>query len=257
MPIAVICPGCKTSFRVSEQYAGKQGPCPKCKAVITIPATAALQIETPEEYTSGGKTKMGAPNFKPIARTNRKFSGPVATIVGFSLVLFVVVAWLMGRAGLFAYSDPAEALFGKGELIAGLALVVISPVLAWAEYQALRDAELAPHQGVSVLIRSLICGLVYAALWAGYRIVPASFTEAVWSWVVILAPMLLIGSLVALACFDFDFGTAFVHCAFYIAFCMGLAWLGSRANVIPAAILGDRANAALLLDSARQWLLMV
>ncbi len=38
MPINVICPGCHARFKVGDQFAGKTGPCPKCKTQIPIPA---------------------------------------------------------------------------------------------------------------------------------------------------------------------------------------------------------------------------
>ena len=37
MPIQVTCPKCFTRFSVSEKFAGKKGPCPKCKSEITVP----------------------------------------------------------------------------------------------------------------------------------------------------------------------------------------------------------------------------
>ena len=37
MPISVVCPGCKARFNVSDKFAGKKGPCPKCKTVLTVP----------------------------------------------------------------------------------------------------------------------------------------------------------------------------------------------------------------------------
>ena len=55
MAIAVLCPGCKSQFTVSDQYAGRTGPCPKCKKPITIPAVtaAAVTIHEPEAPDSG------------------------------------------------------------------------------------------------------------------------------------------------------------------------------------------------------------
>ena len=50
MPIAVVCSSCKARFQVSEKFAGKQGPCPKCKSIITIPKVEEqVQIHAPEE----------------------------------------------------------------------------------------------------------------------------------------------------------------------------------------------------------------
>ncbi|MEC8508925.1 MAG: MJ0042-type zinc finger domain-containing protein, partial [Planctomycetota bacterium] len=34
MSIRVTCPGCHARFNVSDQFAGKSGPCPKCKKTI-------------------------------------------------------------------------------------------------------------------------------------------------------------------------------------------------------------------------------
>lgn len=235
MPIAVLCSGCKTSFRVSEKFAGKQGPCPKCKALITIPLAAAVEIEAPTEYTSGGKTVTGQPSFKPIKRTNRKFSAPVALVTGFSAILVVVVTWFMGRKELFAATEAGDGFpgFGSGELFVGIGLLLFAPLYAWTGYQALRDSELEPHSGLPLILRSVICGLVYAGLWAGYRLVPESFSEAVWTWVLILVPMFIVGTLVALACFDLEFTTAFVHYALFLAICLGLAWIANR-NILPS-----------------------
>ena len=50
MAIAVICPSCKSRFSVSDQFAGRTGPCPKCKKPIKIPAVTAeaVVIHEPE-----------------------------------------------------------------------------------------------------------------------------------------------------------------------------------------------------------------
>lgn len=47
MAIEVSCPSCKTKFTVSDKFAGKQGPCPKCKAPITIPKPEAKPAAPP------------------------------------------------------------------------------------------------------------------------------------------------------------------------------------------------------------------
>ena len=76
MPISVVCSGCQARFNVSEKFAGKQGPCPKCKKVITIPDAPAeeVTIHAPEAYAHGGKDSKGRPTLKPIARVKTKLS---------------------------------------------------------------------------------------------------------------------------------------------------------------------------------------
>jgi hypothetical protein len=127
MPIQVTCPGCKAQFNVSEKFAGKKGPCPKCKAVITIPAAepapaaaassagsataksgaappkppapaaADVKIHAPEEAQKGEKTKTGRPTSKPIEHRDVRFTWKlVVLVVGTTIALFVA-AWFGGR----------------------------------------------------------------------------------------------------------------------------------------------------------------
>ena len=62
MPIPVTCPGCKTSFTVGDQHAGKKGPCPKCKAIIAIPKLpAAAETRSPAPTGKPPGSKPAAP----------------------------------------------------------------------------------------------------------------------------------------------------------------------------------------------------
>ena len=58
MAISVVCSGCKTRFNVSDQFAGRTGPCPKCKKLIKIPQRAAgeVTIQEPEPPTGSPST---------------------------------------------------------------------------------------------------------------------------------------------------------------------------------------------------------
>ena len=40
MPIKFECPHCHEALRVKDEFAGKRGPCPKCKKPVTVPAAA-------------------------------------------------------------------------------------------------------------------------------------------------------------------------------------------------------------------------
>jgi hypothetical protein len=37
MSLNVVCPGCLKRFQVSDRFAGRQGPCPSCGTIISIP----------------------------------------------------------------------------------------------------------------------------------------------------------------------------------------------------------------------------
>src|SRR5688500_18302248 len=95
MAIDVTCAACKTRFQVSEKFAGKSGPCPKCKATIKIPDKKdEVVIHAPEE--AGMKTKTGQPIFKPILRKEVRLSTlQIVAIVG--SVLGVLLATIVFR----------------------------------------------------------------------------------------------------------------------------------------------------------------
>jgi hypothetical protein len=54
--IYIFCPSCKGSFKVRDEYAGKQGVCPKCGSVIQIAsATSETQRGIPRPATQSQK----------------------------------------------------------------------------------------------------------------------------------------------------------------------------------------------------------
>ena len=40
MPIRIVCASCQHAFKVAEEAAGRRGKCPKCRAIVTVPAPA-------------------------------------------------------------------------------------------------------------------------------------------------------------------------------------------------------------------------
>src|SRR6478736_6316763 len=97
MPIDVTCAGCKTRFQVSEKFAGKKGPCPKCKSIIQIPSLKE-QVKIEEPQPVGGKTKTGQPVFRPIGRTETKLSREQAIAIGGAVSVVVLGALIIGIA---------------------------------------------------------------------------------------------------------------------------------------------------------------
>jgi hypothetical protein len=212
MSISVVCPGCKTRFSVADKFAGQKGPCPKCKAPITIPEapTEDVKVHVPEQFASGGKDTKGRAVLKPIARQETKVQ-PVAVvgIVGAALVT-LGLAFLLGR--MVTNKLPV--------IVVGLA--IISAPLAVAAYTFLRDDELEPYRGRSLWIRAGLCGLAYAALWGAYWPLPAYgiLTGEAWQWVFVAPIFVSIGAAVAWATLDLDFGSAAMHYAFFVLVCL-------------------------------------
>ncbi len=207
MPIPVICPGCKASFRVSDQFAGKQGPCPKCKAVIKIPAAAVAEvvIHAPEEFASGGKDSTGRATAKPIPRPQSKVQTPVVVAIAVGAVVALLVARL-------ARQPIAGSL-----MLQAIGLLIVTPPLTVFGYMIFRNDEVMEvYFGLKLWLRAAICSLVYIALWGGFYLIPSIYIEEYWMLFVIVPPFLVVGGLTALGCFDLDFGNGFFHYCLYL-----------------------------------------
>jgi predicted Zn finger-like uncharacterized protein len=233
MPIAVTCPGCKASFRVSDQYAGKKGPCPKCKAVITVPAAVPeVVIHGPEEFASAGKDSTGRALSKPIPRSAfRPTRARLAAVAGG--VVAVLLAAVATRWLLEGLPTAVQAL------IHTVGLCAVSPPIVLAGYSFFRDAEeLEPYRGRALWLRVGLCSLVYVVLWGAFALGSERLLSGMeyWIWMVVPVPFLLIGGLTALGTLDLAGSNAFFHYCFYLAATLLLRWAAGLDPVWSAAL---------------------
>ena len=216
MAIQVTCPNpkCLTRFNVADKFAGMKGPCPKCKQVITIPKKEEeVIIHAPSHSEAGSVDASGRNVLKTYKRKDTKFQPLLFTAV----IAAVLVALL---TALVIRSSGEPPLWLKV-----LAAVVLGPPLAWAGYTFLRDPELEAHKGLSLIIRSLACGLVYAGLWGVFWFLGHEFWGddalkkglQIFQMIVLVIPVFAAGTLAAFASFDLDPGSAFFNCAMYFA----------------------------------------
>jgi hypothetical protein len=222
MAIPVICPGCKTAFRVSDKFAGQTGPCPKCKAPIKIPAaTGEVKVHGPD---AGPKDAKGRPVFKPISRLDVSISGNLWLIGGGCALVALLAAWMLGGQLRPPEGKPAD--FGVF-LRRGIGILLVTPGLCVTGYFFLRDREkLDVLSGRGLWLRTAICTACYLVLWAGYAYVRARYNmpTEVWQLFIILPPMLVLGAFAALGCYELDFGTAFLHYCFHVLVIVVLAY---------------------------------
>jgi len=213
MAISVLCPSCKARFQVSDKFAGKQGPCPKCKAPITIPTLEQqVQIHAPEEFAAGGKTATGEAAVKPIARKETRLQLIPTVVAACGTLAVLIVAWLA--------SDLFRNIYSRA-----VALFAVSAPLTAAGYSFLWDDELEPHRGLWLWARAALCGFGYSLLWLGFSYIPVDLRSSTWSYFLIAPVLLSIGAGIAFACFDLDFGNGFLLCCFYTAGTLALGWL--------------------------------
>lgn len=218
MAIQVTCPGCLARFSVGDQFAGKKGPCPKCKEVITIPSAeeaVVIHAPTPE----GPTDSKGRSVLKTVKRKDTAFDPLVATGVGGVVLLTLLAAFLL-RGQEVANGWP---------VLAGGA-VLLGPLVAWSGYAFLRDQELEPHRGANLWLRSAICGVVFALGWGVYVLIASQLGETDWrvvgllTWQMGFAGVVAIGvgALGAFASLDLEPVMATLNCALYFVITIAL-----------------------------------
>jgi len=223
MPIPVVCPACKARFTVSDQFAGRTGPCPKCKKPITIPTPAAqsVVIHEPERPAATAAGTGRAPT-APIKRRDKPVRWTALALSAAGAIAFMGGAY----AVRMFYQADAGGIPAWLLLLGAFAAAVPAVLLGYA---AVRNRELEPYRGRPLFVRARICSAVYAALWAVRGFIPAEQTAEMWQWFMIAPLFVTAGALAALAAFDLDWGTAAVHFSFYVLFTSLLRWLAGLA----------------------------
>jgi len=216
MPIQVVCPGCKSRFSVSDEFAGRTGPCPKCKRPITIPkpAAQAVTIHEPEAPVVSSQGTGRVPT-APITSTERPVSRLQFALVGIGAIGCLLGAWLTGATA------PGKA---PPWALATAAVALAFPCAAIG-YRIARDRELEPYRGRALAIRVTICALVYAALWGVRALVPAEMTTEMWQWLYVAPIFFGLGALASFATLDLEWGAAVVHFSLYVLTTALLRWL--------------------------------
>jgi len=210
MPISVTCPGCLSRFTVSDKYAGKKGPCPKCKKDLIVPdKSQEVVIHAPEV---GPKDSKGVSILKPLKKAEFKLStreivvGSVLAVVSIGLAVFA-------RVG---FAEPPV-------LLSILGVLAMAFPLAWVGYSFFHDDELEEYSGKERLTRVGICAAVFAVTWGAYWLLAyylgnkrLSDVDSV-QFAVFLTLMFVAGTLGSVAAMDLDIGQAIMHYAMYFA----------------------------------------
>lgn len=197
-----------TRFQVSEKYAGKKGPCPKCKSIIQVPELKEqVVVHAPE--MSGPKDSKGQSVLKPIARTETKLSRPMIIGILVSIGVVLLLAFIL-RIGFPGGSVPLVLL------ITGA--VLLAPPLSYAAYHFLRNDELAPFTRNELILRLIAPSLVYPAIWGLYWFI-ISYLDLSPDGLLLTAavPLVIaIGAFAAHVSLDLEFGQAAFHYTVYL-----------------------------------------
>jgi hypothetical protein len=217
MPIIVVCPQCRKSYKVNDKFAGKSAPCPNCKNTLQVPTKAEeVMVHAPAEFAGGGRSRTGKLITEPIAHTNARLKPVAVAAIAAAVLAVLVVAWAGRRAGVF--QNMAAVIVG---------LLAVSPPLVIAAYAVLRDDELEPYRGMALYIRSAICALAYIALWGAFSLLASRgiITGDLWNWAFVVPAFAAAGGLIAFASLDLDYGNAMLHYGFYLIVTVLLRWI--------------------------------
>jgi hypothetical protein len=97
MAIVVVCPNCLTTFQVKDKYAGKQGPCPKCRSVIKVPEfdeTLPAKSDASEKEADEAKVKRRVA-IEPIERTSAKIPNWLMAAAAGGSIAAIIVAFTL------------------------------------------------------------------------------------------------------------------------------------------------------------------
>jgi predicted Zn finger-like uncharacterized protein len=220
MPINVTCPSCLTRFAVNDKFAGKSGPCPKCKTTIKIPEKdEEVVIHAPVD--AAPKDSKGKSVIKPLRREDVKLS--LTVIVAASLTAIVAI----GVALAFGISRTAPPAW----LLAAGAILLAVPLVATG-YWFLHTDELQGYQGKELWVRSAACAAVFALAWLVYIFVPpiigshstVAETTPV-EMALLIAVMIGLGTAAAVLSLELEIGQAVMLYMLYFIITFVLAWM--------------------------------
>lgn len=215
MAITVVCVKCRTRFSVNERFAGRTGPCPKCKAPIRVPTPKEeVKVHAVEEFASGGRDATGKLVLKPITRTEARIEPVYVVAIVAAALAVVLISWLGGT------------IFANSTFACTVGLLAVSPPLAVAAYTFLRDDEKEPYRGQELFVRAGACALGYVLLWGVFSYLSGTvLTGELWQWLFIIPPFLALGGALPTFSLDLDFGDGVFHYTFYMLLTLGLRWI--------------------------------
>jgi hypothetical protein len=72
MPITISCPGCKSTLRIRDEYAGKAMKCPRCSASLAVPPPDEPVVTAVVEEPAPVVAETAIEEVRPVARRPQK-----------------------------------------------------------------------------------------------------------------------------------------------------------------------------------------
>ncbi len=157
MAINITCPGCLKRFQVSDQFAGRSGPCPGCKTMISIPALDdQVVIHEPENRAgaTGANAKLDSITRRPsVFRKMESICIIVLLFLSITVSVLVRIFW----------SGAAELHFMHG-MVFSLGLFLLAWPAAFVGYGVLKASETESFPRRALLSRATMVAGVYGLI---------------------------------------------------------------------------------------------
>jgi predicted Zn finger-like uncharacterized protein len=72
MPIQLLCPGCKSRLRIKDEFAGKKVKCPRCEALVRVPAGGPVEVKPIDEGITPRRGGTAVKRQKPAPARRRR-----------------------------------------------------------------------------------------------------------------------------------------------------------------------------------------
>lgn len=191
-------------FEVSDRFAGKKGPCPKCGHIIEIPKENVV-IQNPDEMMVGGKKVKNPDYIRPIEQKTFSFTGRAI------LVNLVTIAVVLLIATVFHFIHCIPIAIPVGIL---LSLAVAFPLLKYG-YMTFRDPnDLEIFLGGTLGKKSAIGAVGFVVFWLLFEILLLYMNQGGFAWVYLI-PVAFLMAFIPIVLFDLKFTDALAIAAVF------------------------------------------
>ncbi|MFK8113588.1 MAG: hypothetical protein AB8B91_15410 [Rubripirellula sp.] len=205
---------------MSDQFAGKTGPCPNCKEQIKVPdKDEEVVIHAPDD--GAPKDRSGQSVLKPLERTETDVTRRGLLMTFGAIMAAVAVAIGLRMSGFFEVGEDGPNMTQILMQIVGA--LVLAPPLIWAGYTFVRDSELAPYVGSELRNRVLILSVILPALWLLYAFIPSyvfdlehAYDMSFMWFGITFCVMLGIGAVASSELFELEFLSGLAHSGLYL-----------------------------------------
>ncbi|MEC9093697.1 MAG: hypothetical protein VX438_13370 [Planctomycetota bacterium] len=217
MSIRVTCPSCLKKFQVSDQFAGRKGPCPNCKKEITIPDPKKDKVVIESVEDTFPKDSTGKSILKPISREQTQITPVQIGIIITAVITYFAVALAIRFTVNVDAENPLD--YPMSVLIFGA--IAIGPPMAFAGYFFLKEEEMGSFLGKELYLRSSLCGLFFALTWITPEIIHYAFGEySTLALVIAVVTMFGFGGLIASVSFHLQILMGQILFGLYFGVCI-------------------------------------